>query len=194
MNIFASISVLALLIFFHEAGHFLAATLQGIRVNGFSIGFGPSIVKKEFKGVTYSLRALPLGGFVSFPDDEKDSDISKDDPDLLSNRPISQRLFVISAGVIANLLIAWIVLCGQATFIGLPNQPNPGVLIVDVQQKQAAAISGLAAGDQIFSIDGITLGTGQEAVEKMVNQIKSSPGKTLSIEKRANNIQETANP
>jgi len=190
MHIFASISVLALLIFFHEAGHFLAATLQGIRVTEFSIGFGPAIIKKEFRGVTYSLRALPLGGFVSFPDDDKDSDITKDDPDLLSNRPISQRLFVISAGVIANLLIAWIVLCGQATFIGLPNQPNPGVLIVDVQQKQAAQISGLTAGDQILSIDGIALGTGQEAVEKMVNQIKRSPGKTLSLQKRTNGINE----
>ncbi len=190
MNIFASISVLALLIFFHEAGHFLAATIQGIKVSGFSIGFGPAIIKKEFKGVTYSLRALPLGGFVSFPDDDKASGIPKDDPDLLSNRPISHRLFVISAGVIANLFIAWIVLCGQATFIGLPNQTNPGVLIIDVQQKQAAAISGLSPGDQIISIDGINLGTGQEAVENMVSRVKKSPGKTLSIEKSSNGIKE----
>ncbi len=190
MHIFASISVLALLIFFHEAGHFLAATIQGIKVSGFSIGFGPAIIEKEFKGVTYSLRALPLGGFVSFPDDEKNSDVSKDDPNLLSNRPISQRLFVISAGVIANLLIAWIVLCGQATFIGLPNQTNPGVLIIDVQQKQAAALSGLTAGDQIISINGINLGTGQEAVESMVKKIQKSPDTTLSIEKSSNGITE----
>ena len=139
MHLLASLSVLALLIFFHETGHFLAATFQGIRVSGFSIGFGPALIKKEFKGVTYSLRAFPLGGFVSFPDDDDDLDISRDDPDLLSNRPISQRLIVISAGIIANLLIAWIVLFGQATFIGLPSQPNPGVLVIGVQQEQAAA-------------------------------------------------------
>ena len=47
MNVLASLLVLGLLIFFHEAGHFLAARLQGIRVNGFSIGFGPAIFKKE---------------------------------------------------------------------------------------------------------------------------------------------------
>ena len=93
MNVLASLLVLGLLIFFHEAGHFLAARSQGILVNGFSIGFGPSIFKKEISGITYSLRALPLGGFVSFPDDEKNSHIPKDDPNLLRNRPIFQRAF-----------------------------------------------------------------------------------------------------
>ncbi len=193
MNLFTSVTVLALLIFFHEAGHFLAATLQGIRVSGFSIGFGPALIKKELKGVTYSLRALPLGGFVSFPDDDKESDISSDDPDLLSNRPISQRLIVISAGVIANLLIAWLVLFGQASFLGVPNQPNPGVLIIDVQQQQAAALSGLIPGDQILSIKGIQLGTGQEAIETLVKEVQQSPKKTISIEKSTNGIKEKIN-
>ncbi len=193
MNLFTSISVLASLIFFHEAGHFLAARLQGIRVSGFSIGFGPSLIKKELKGVTYSIRALPLGGFVSFPDDDKESNISSDDPDLLSNRPISQRLLVISAGVIANLLIAWLVLCIQATFIGLPPQPNPGVLIIDVQQQQAAALSGLNPGDQILSVEGIKLGTGQEAVETLVRQVQQSPEKTISIERSTNGSKQLIN-
>ncbi len=190
MHFLISISVLALLIFFHETGHFLAARLQGIKVSGFSIGFGPALFKKEFQGVTYSIRALPLGGFVSFPDDDKDNNISKDDPDLLSNRPIPQRLFVISAGVIANLLIAWIVLCGQATFVGLPSQPEPGVLVVDVQNMQPAQISGLRSGDQILSIDGIALGEGQEAVEYLVDQIQGSPEKTISIKKSTNGVEE----
>ncbi len=190
MHLLASISVLALLIFFHETGHFLAATLQGIRVSGFSIGFGPALIKKEIQGVTYSIRALPLGGFVSFPDDDNESDIAKDDPDLLSNRPISQRLLVISAGVLANLLIAWLALCSQATFIGLPSQPNPGVLVIDVQRDLPAAISGLQPGDQIVSIEGKDLGSGQEAVENLVNQIQKSPGKTISIQKLHNGVKE----
>ena len=93
---------------------------------------------------------------------------------------------MISAGVIANLLIAWLVLCVQATFIGLPTQPNPGVLIIDVQQQEAAALSGLKPGDQILSVQGIPLGTGQEAVETLVNQVQQSPEKTISIEKNTN--------
>ena len=99
MNVLTSITVLGFLIFFHEMGHFLAAILQGIYVDGFSIGFGPAIIKKKYGNITFSFRAFPLGGFVSFPDDDKDSNISKDDPDLLSNRPIFQRLFVISESI-----------------------------------------------------------------------------------------------
>tara|TARA_Y100001968_G_scaffold320565_1_gene353665 strand:- start:671 stop:1753 length:1083 start_codon:yes stop_codon:yes gene_type:complete len=183
MNILASIAVLGILIFFHEAGHFLAATLQGIRVNGFSIGFGPAIIKKDFRGVRYCLRALPLGGFVSFPDDEKDSEIPKDDPDLMRNRPIHQRALVISAGVIANLLLAWIVLIGQAAFIGLPNQPDPGVLIISVQKSNPAEISGLKAGDKIISFNDIKLDSGQKAVKDLVTAIQSSPNKSIKFER-----------
>ncbi len=182
MNVLASLVVLGLLIFFHEAGHFLAARSQGILVNGFSIGFGPSIFKKEISGITYSLRALPIGGFVSFPDDEKNSNIPKDDPNLLRNRPIFQRAFVISAGVLANLLLAWLVLIGQAAFIGIPNQPDPGVLIMAVQNGQAADISGLNPGDQILSIDGLKLGEGQKAVQLFVEEVQNAPNQKIQIE------------
>ena len=174
MHLISSIAVLALLIFFHETGHFLAATLQGIRVSGFSIGFGPALIKKEFQGVTYSIRALPLGGFVSFPDDDANLEIDKNDPDLLSNRPIYQRLLVISAGVFANLLIAWIALYSQAAFIGLPSQPEPGVLIVNVQNTEAAYSSGLVAGDKILGVNDTTLGKGQEAIDLLIDQIQRS--------------------
>ena len=84
MNVLTSITVLGFLIFFHEMGHFLAAILQGIYVDGFSIGFGPSIIQKRYKNITYSLRAFPLGGFVSFPDEEINN-IDPRDPNLLKN-------------------------------------------------------------------------------------------------------------
>ena len=84
MNVLTSITVLGFLIFFHEMGHFLAAILQGIYVDGFSIGFGPSIIQKRYKNITYSLRAFPLGGFVSFPDEELNN-IDPKDPNLLKN-------------------------------------------------------------------------------------------------------------
>ena len=87
MNVLTSITVLGFLIFFHEMGHFLAAILQGIYVDGFSIGFGPSIIQKRYKNITYSLRAFPLGGFVSFPDEELNN-IDPKDPNLLKNRPV----------------------------------------------------------------------------------------------------------
>ncbi len=187
MNVLASLAVLGLLILFHEAGHFLAAISQGIRVNGFSIGFGPALVKKEFKGITFAIRALPLGGFVSFPDDDQESnEVPKDDPNLLRNRPIPQRALVISAGVLANLFLAWIVLIGQASFVGLPNQPDPGVLVMSVQPNEVAANAGLTSGDRIMSVDGIQLGKGQKAVEMLVEKIQHSPGITIQLERIRN--------
>ncbi len=183
MNVLASIAVLGLLILFHEAGHFLAATSQGIRVSGFSIGFGPAIIKTQQKGVTYALRALPLGGFVSFPDDDKESDIPPNDPNLLKNRPIHQRALVISAGVLANFLLAWLVLFGQAGLIGLPSQPEPGVLVMSVQPYEVAESSGLIAGDRIISVNGKALGKGQEAVQVLVKEIQMAPGKTIKVER-----------
>ena len=183
MNVLISITVLGFLIFFHELGHFLAAISLGIKVNQFSIGFGPSILKKQKDGITYALRAFPLGGFVSFPGDETDHEFPKDHPDILKNRPIFDRAIVISAGVVFNLLLAWIVLIGQISFSGLPDQLNPGVVIMSVQADSAASIAGLSAGDQIISIDGIKLGKDKEAVKELVKKIQSSPGDKLSIER-----------
>ena len=113
MGVLTALAILAGLIVVHEAGHFFAATWQGIRVSGFSVGFGPVLLEKQRRGVQFALRAIPLGGFVSFPDDDEDSAIPSDDPDLLSNRPLHQRAIVIAAGVIANLLLAWAVLLAQ---------------------------------------------------------------------------------
>ena len=67
------------------------------------------------KEVEYSLRAIPLGGYVGFPDDDPDSPYPKDDPDLLRNRPVGQRALVISAGIIANVVLAYSVLLAQVS-------------------------------------------------------------------------------
>ena len=181
MNVLAALIALGLLVVIHEAGHFLAAVGQGIRVNGFSVGFGPALIKRQIRGVTYALRLLPLGGFVSFPDDEEDSPIPADDPDLLRNRPIPQRVLVISAGVLANLALAWLLLVGQSAFAGLPADPDPGVLVVAVQPGEAAAKSGLKAGDRILRLNDQPLGPGQDAVQTLVDRIQSESGQSLKL-------------
>lgn len=183
MNVLASLLALGLLIVIHEAGHFLAARLQGIRVNGFSVGFGPAVLKTERNGITYALRLLPLGGFVSFPDDDdNDQSIPLDDPDLLRNRPIPQRVLVISAGVLANLLLAWLVLVGHTAATGVPGDPAPGVVVMTVQDGAPADRAGLKPGDRILSIDSQPLGSGDPAVRAAIDPIRRSPGQTLELE------------
>ena len=119
MGVLSALLILALLVVVHEAGHFFAAVSQGIRVTSFNVGFGPALLQKQRNGVLYALRLIPLGGFVAFPEDEPDNGIDPRDPDLLKNRPLSQRALVIAAGVIANVILAWVVLVGQGLVVGI---------------------------------------------------------------------------
>ena len=74
----------------------------------------------------YSLRAIPLGGYVAFPDDDPESKFPPDDPDLLKNRSIPQRALVISAGVLANIVFAYSLLFTQASpYAFSPSQASP---------------------------------------------------------------------
>ncbi len=180
MNVLTSITVLGFLIFFHEMGHFLAAILQGIYVDGFSIGFGPSIIKKKYKDITYSFRAFPLGGFVSFPDEELNN-IDPADPNLLKNRPIFQRVIVISAGVFANLLLAYTILIINVTTIGIPFDPEPGILVLATQPEKAAFLAGLEPGDKVLQVEETILGVGDKAVSTLVKKIQNSSENPVSI-------------
>tara|TARA_B100000886_G_scaffold114408_1_gene76940 strand:+ start:664 stop:1743 length:1080 start_codon:yes stop_codon:yes gene_type:complete len=181
MNVLTSITVLGFLIFFHEMGHFLAAIMQGIYVDGFSIGFGPSIIKKKYKDITYSLRAFPLGGFVSFPDEEVNN-IDPKDPNLLKNRPIIQRVIVISAGVFANLILAYTILILNVATVGIPFDPEPGILVLATQPDKSAYLAGLEAGDKIIKVEDNILGVGEQAVSTLVKEIQNSSEKAISIE------------
>jgi len=187
MNVLTSITVLGFLIFFHEMGHFLAAILQGIYVDGFSIGFGPSIIQKKYKNITYSLRAFPLGGFVSFPDEEVNN-INPQDPNLLKNRPITQRVIVISAGVLANLILAYTILIINVTTIGIPFDPEPGILVLATQPEKAAALAGLEPGDIILKIESNILEVGDQAVSTLVKKIQNSSEKPISLEILRNEV------
>ena len=187
MNVLTSITVLGLLIFFHEMGHFLAAIFQGIYVDGFSIGFGPSIIQKKYKDITYSLRAFPLGGFVSFPDEEINN-IDSNDPNLLKNRPIIQRAIVISAGVFANLILAYIILIINVSTLGIPFDPEPGILVLATQPEKAASVAGLETGDKIIKIESKNLGVGDQAVSYLVKEIQNSSDMPVSIEIERNGI------
>jgi RIP metalloprotease RseP len=176
MSILAAIAVLALLIVVHELGHFMAARLQGIHANRFSIGFGPILAKYQGSETEYAIRAFPLGGFVGFPDDEPDSKYPPNDPNLLRNRPILDRAIVISAGVIANLVFAYFVLVAQLGLLGMPEASQPGVLIPQLavavtSTSDRAAKAGIQTGDLIW-VDGKNL--------EFAASEKNSPGELVT--------------
>jgi membrane-associated protease RseP (regulator of RpoE activity) len=184
MSVLAAIAVIALLVAVHEAGHFMAARLQGIHVNRFAIGFGPILLKYQGTETEYSLRAIPLGGFVGFPDDDPDSDIPTNDPDLLKNRPILDRAIVISAGVIANLLFAYLVFVAQFTAVGIPEtfNPQPGILVPQViSESSPAGQAGLRPGDVLVAANGQPLGAGEESIPGFIQLIKDSPNQLVQL-------------
>ena len=184
MSILAPIAVLLLLIAVHELGHFAAARLQGIRVSRFSIGFGPALLKYQGKITEYVVCAFPLGGYVAFPDDDPDSTIPPDDPDLLRNRPILDRAIVISAGVIANLIFAYFLLVGQSMTIGFQDiNYNAGVLVPQIiEDADSAAIrAGIQAGDVILQVGDRKLGESPQSLETLREMIQDSPQKSLEL-------------
>ena len=181
MSVLAAIAVLVILIFVHELGHFSAARLQGIHVTRFSIGFGPVLARYEGKQTEYTLCAIPLGGFVAFPDDDPESDIAPDDPDLLRNRPIFDRAIVISAGVIANLIFAYFLLVGQTATVGIQDL-QPGLMIPQVDENSAAMVAGIQSGDVILSVDSQSLGSFPEATTIFIDKVKNSAEQPLSLE------------
>lgn len=183
MPVLAAIAVLAILIVVHELGHFLAARLQGIHVNRFSIGFGPILWKVQGPETEYAVRAIPLGGFVGFPDDDPESEIPPSDPNLLKNRPILDRAIVISAGVIANLLFAYLVFVVQFTSVGIPDfDLQPGVLIPEViSQDSPAAEAGIQNGDLIIAAEGQPLVAEEETIPNLIELIRSSPNQPIDL-------------
>ena len=103
LYIFLAIVAFGLLIFFHELGHFIFAKVFRVAINEFSIGMGPKIFSKKGKdGVAYSLRLLPIGGFVSMAGEDEESD----DPNAYDKKPAYQRFIIVVAGAIMNIIIA----------------------------------------------------------------------------------------
>jgi membrane-associated protease RseP (regulator of RpoE activity) len=166
----------------HELGHFLAARLQGIHVNRFSIGFGPALWRYQGPETEYALRSIPLGGYVGFPDDDPDSSIDPNDPNLLKNRPLLDRAIVISAGVIANLVFAYLVLVMQLGVMGVVDY-QPGVLISQVAAdvSSVASEAGIQAGDVVVAINHQPLGQGDVATVTLMETIKNSPNQPLQL-------------
>ncbi|KIZ07162.1 Putative zinc metalloprotease [Monoraphidium neglectum] len=183
-SVVEALGVLAAIITIHECGHFLAARLQGIHVTEFSIGFGPALFKRKFEGgsVEYCLRAVPLGGYVAFPDDNPESGFKADDPDLLNNRPLGQRAVVISAGVIANIIFAFAVLFAQISTVGKAESAYlPGVRVPDVTPGGVAERAGVRAGDVLLRVGDYTVQAAPDQVAAVVTAIKSHPNEQLEL-------------
>ena len=180
-----AVAVLASIIFVHECGHFFAARSQNIHVSKFSVGFGPNLLSYQGPEVEYSLRAIPLGGFVAFPDDDPDCPYPEDDPDLLRNRPASDRALVVSAGVAANVAFALAILFAQVSTVGLVEQSYaPGVKVTSLLGTSAARDFGVRQGDVITAVNGEALLPDRNAVARVVDAVRKSGSEPVRFDVR----------
>lgn len=157
ISILKVIFMLGTLIVIHEFGHFIVAKACGMKVNKFSIGFGPKILKKQGKETEYSLRLFPLGGFVQLEDEEMEEEETENegknptnrvvDPRSFQQKPAWQRLLVMLAGVTVNIIFAIVVYV--AVNMSLNTYLTPKV--TEVSQENLTPY--LQAGEEILRIN-----------------------------------------
>jgi regulator of sigma E protease len=142
----------AFLIIAHEAGHFAAAKAVGMRVERFSLFFGPMFVKKKWGETEYGIGPIPLGGYVKITGMNPNEDIPAEHvPRAYYNQPVWKRIVVISAGPAVNLIIAFAIIWGLLLSNG---QVVPSTRVAAVESHTAAA-GILRPGDQLVSVDGV---------------------------------------
>jgi regulator of sigma E protease len=145
--------VLGLLIFFHELGHFLVAKLFRMGIRSFSLGFGPKLLGLTLGRTEYRLSALPLGGYVQLVAQEAEDESTEGFPPetWFVRRPAWQRMLVVAAGPVFNLVLAWALYAGLFYHHGRFETP---AVVGQVSEGGAANAAGLKEGDAIEAVDG----------------------------------------
>lgn len=191
------ILILGLLVFVHELGHFIVAKRSAMKVDEFGFGFPPRLIgiqkvdghwkivwghsrSLDSNYTVYSINAVPLGGFVKIVGENNES---ADDPQSFINKPFGRRLATLLAGVVMNVILAWILISiglviGLPAAIGSPSEIPKGAslsaqsaVILEVVKDSLADKAGLKLGDTIVSINGQEMKTSDD-VQKIVSENK----------------------
>jgi regulator of sigma E protease len=151
LSILLAIVGLGLLIVLHEGGHFLVARLCGMRVERFSIGFGPTLIGFKRGGTLFQIAPIPLGGFVQITGLNPSEEFDHSDPYVYPNRPRWMRLATILAGPAANYVSAFVLMLIVLLSFGLPSKIQK---ITEPVAGKPAALAGLTAGDVLVEANG----------------------------------------
>ena len=153
-SLIAFIFVLGVMIFVHELGHYLMAKWLGIRVDVFSLGFGPRLVGFKRGDTDYRISALPLGGYVKMAGENYEDELSGN-PDEFLSRPKHHRFAVAVAGPVMNIGLAILLSWGYyMTGVEVEDQVNHTPVVGRVVPDSAAAKAGIQIDDRIMSVDG----------------------------------------
>ena len=170
ITLIAALIVFSAVIAIHEFGHFTVAKLCGIQVNEFSIGMGPALWKKIYKGTQYSLRALPVGGYVALEGEEspesQQAEAVRDEREAeeenpvppeqrtgipLNEAPVWQRVLVMVAGAFMNFVLGFVVL---VILVAAQEGAITSKTIYSIENDALCGQTGLQAGDEIVAVNG----------------------------------------
>lgn len=187
-----AILIFAGLVFVHEFGHFITAKLSGMYVEEFSIGMGPLLLSKRIGETRYTLRVLPLGGFVRVLGEdiaeENRSDIesiSLPDERRYQNRPIWQRMLFASAGAVMNMVSAIVIFSVMFFVLGMTVPiENPDTTISALVENGPADLAGVEPGDKFIAIDGKKISTWEEMDHAIITSDITKPMR-ITIERNS---------
>ncbi len=154
-SIVAALATFGVLILIHELGHFITARAFGVTVKEFSVGMGPKLISRISKksGIAYSLRLLPIGGYVAMEGEDEESD----DENAFNKKAVWKRMLITAAGAITNILLGIIVMF----FIVNAQQALPSTTVSGFSANEsgycASYEAGLRVGDRIVEVDGVRI-------------------------------------
>lgn len=190
-NGLAFVFILSVVVFFHEFGHYLAARRAGVRIEVFSLGFGPELWGwNDRSGTRWRVSLLPLGGYVKMFGESVIADISDEKAKAQErastpmtaeekavafiHKSLPRRAGIVAAGPIANFVLAWIILAGLFVVVGRPFTPPE---VGTVSPDSAAAAAGLHPGDVFESVGGESV----NRFEDVQRIVRGSPDRPLAI-------------
>ncbi len=201
-TILLAIVIFGTLILVHELGHYTFARIFDVEITEFAIGMGPKLVSKVSKktGIRYSLRAIPIGGFVSMVGENEEC---ADNPRAFSNKKAWQKLVITAAGAAVNMIIGFILMICYtftiSTFGGTQIAGFHEVIVSDDVVLSARAASGegklsycFENGDRIISVDGAQVSTTQELTQLLEQKSQTGERSILGVQREGKTIEITA--
>lgn len=183
LTLILTIILFCVMIFPHELGHFIAAKKMDVKVNEFAFGMGPKLWKKQRGETLHSIRLLPIGGFCAMEGEDGESD----EPRAFGNKKPWQKIIILAAGSLMNVLCAILIMIIITGVSGFTTN-----FVGELSDDSAAKKAGLLVNDEIVRIDGKPI----ETWEDVSTTIMQSTGEPMEIEVKRNgdNIKYTVNP
>jgi len=173
LNIAGVIFAIGIVVIAHELGHFFAGKILGVKVEIFSIGFGPRVLFKMFGETEYRISLVPFGAYVKLAGENITQERPPEKWDFFGQK-IWRRAVIIASGVFMNFILGWFIF-SLIFFLG---RPALKAVIGEVKEGEPAALVGLAAGDKILAIDNHQI----EDWDQVSEIISKNPGKSLTFE------------